>query len=98
MYLNLDLLYNTYKYLFPLFYYKRKYDNVSECEVYSPMTKKTVFFLNSCSYYIDNTNHKNIYSKIYFTKEYIYWFDNKYYQTSPFKINKEVTSYLKNKS
>ena len=39
MYLNLDLLYNTYKYLYPLFYYG---DNYGGREIYSPMTKKSI--------------------------------------------------------
>ena len=91
MYLNLDLLYNTYKYLFPLFYYG---DGFNYYAVYSPITKKVVFFHNSCSYHIDN-NHKINYSKFYFTKEYIYWFDTHFYKSSPFKINKEIKSYLK---
>ena len=42
MYLNLDLLYNTYNYIYPLFYYKYC-NNDSECEVYSPITKKSVY-------------------------------------------------------
>ena len=41
MYLNLDLLYNTYNYIYPLFYYKDNYDYGRQ--VYSPMIKKSVY-------------------------------------------------------
>ena len=39
MYLNLDLLYNVNKYLYPLFYYGDKY---GKREVYCPITKKSI--------------------------------------------------------
>ena len=48
MYLNLDLLYNTYKYLYPLFYYG---DNYGKREVYSPMTFKSVLVNFSDNYF-----------------------------------------------
>ena len=43
MYLNLDLLYNVDKYLFPLFYYGfLTLDSVGE--VYCPVSKKSIYF------------------------------------------------------
>lgn len=42
MYLNLDLLYNVNKYIFVLFYYRTTHFN--HRIVYSPMTKKSIYF------------------------------------------------------
>ena len=40
MYLNFDLLCNSYKFLYPLYYYRWNKNS----EVYSPATKKSIYF------------------------------------------------------
>ena len=60
MYLNLDLLYNTYNYLFPLFYYFSEYD--CECcdwylDIYSPIFKKFIIINGNTVYYNDYNDY-----------------------------------------
>ena len=82
MYLNLDLLYNTYNYLFPLFYYQH-YSNLYE--IYSPMTKKSVYknSLEDISYYYSITETEFNMSGI------------KFIRCKPFKLDKLSFEYLK---
>ena len=90
MYLNLDLLYNIDKYLFPLFYYKGELYKL----VYSPMTNKSAYFYNNdfCVYF--NYYLKKDYT---ITKDIIYYKDLLLYnKCKPFKINKKHLKFLEN--
>ena len=103
MYLNLDLLYNTYKYLFPLFYYG---DGCNYYVVYSSMTKKSIYinypfikyYCDFITFKIQSYNNENsIYNMPPFTitEEYIQISEKSIYKVKPFKLDKETTSFLK---
>ena len=106
MYLNLDLLYNTYIYLFPLFYYK---DNYGHYEVYSPMTFKSVFVnvnYNWFSLYDYKNSHTScsenkVIMKFYMQNctftENVFYYEKKVYmeKCKPFKLNSENLHFLK---
>ena len=103
MYLNLDLIYNVNNYLYPLFYYKYC-NNDPECEVYSPMTKKSVY--KNCDYviYYDFITKKYEYlAKIFdfddtdciFTENTLKYYDSILEKCKPFKLNKEYLYFLK---
>ena len=102
MYLNLDLLYNTYNYLFPLFYYQYYSDDLYE--IYSPMTKKSVY--KNCDYviYFDFITKKYEYlAKIFdfddtdfiSTENTLMYYDSILEKCKPFKLNKEYLYFLK---
>ena len=109
MYLNLDLLYNIDKYLFPLFYYsKENYGYYGHYEVYSPMTFKSIFVnvnynwfslydyknsLTSCS---EKVIMKFYMQNCTFT-ENIFYYEKKVYmeKCKPFKLNPENLYFLK---
>ena len=59
MYLNLDLLYNTYNYLFPLFYYFSEYDCENDwyLDIYSPIFKKFIIINDNTVYYNDYNDY-----------------------------------------
>ena len=99
MYLNLDLLYNTYNYLFPLFYYQDNYSYI----VYSPITKKSATKIYYCDHITLNFYWESPEPQVYpFKKENFiitetecisYGF--KYIKCDPFKISKKGLEYLK---
>ena len=104
MYLNLDLLYNIDKYLFPLFYYTYECcDNSYVYAVYTPTTKKAVFKNEVYIAYSDymtkkyeelgkifySTNHK-ITENIFIQCGYIFK------KCEPFELDKKDFFYLKN--
>ena len=106
MYLNLDLLYNTYKYLFPLFYYG---DGCNYYAIYSSMTKKSIYLYKSILghiniyYYYDyitfkvyNAESESIHNMIpcTFAEEYKRKPDH-FPKVKPFKLDKEIISFLK---
>ena len=102
MYLNLDLLYNTYYYLFPLFYYKHYYYKIDI--VYSPMTKKFLFKYPSHSIYYDFITKKRcclkskmigLYYNCIFTENAFNWNGNIYNKCKPFKLDYEDLYFLK---
>ena len=104
-YLNLDLLYNTYDYLYPLFYYKSSTNN-TRFEIYSPMTKKSVtLYQGSCYFQTDFITRKAksieesmlfSYNKGFNFKETCVIFDNfKYMRTKPIKIKEKILKFLK---
>ena len=99
MYFNLDLLYNTYKYLYPLFYYGKR-------EIYSPMTKKSInkYVFNWTTYlFIDyiTKNFKYNNRNISFTETRIFT-ENKLYRNgyiynkcNPVKLTEKKLHFLK---
>ena len=86
MYLNLDLLYNVNKYLYPLFYYKNAYWG-GYC-IYSSMTKKFIigkyiyYDVNSINYIF--TENRLIHNGFIFNK------------CKPFNLTKKEIVFLKN--
>ena len=104
MYLNLDLLYNLNKYLYPLFYYKNcDYNYKSSNKVYSPMTKKYIFNSTENVYYDFITKKmQNGYfifdfdDKPYIiTENTITWRNIIHKKCKPFKLNSEDLYFLK---
>ena len=103
MYLNLDLLYNIYDYLYPLFYYNHYYYKIDNI-VYSPMTKKFLFKYPSHSIYYDFITKKRCCLKpkrIGFYSNYIFT-ENTFNRNGvinnkckPFKLNSEDLYFLK---
>ena len=103
MYLNLDLIYNIFHYLFPLFYYKHK---DKKYKVYSPFTKKGICFDcdNDCCYFDYITLKYNLqgqetsadFSFISFkvTEEFFLWQVKKFFKCTPFKLTKEKIDFL----
>ena len=102
MYLNLDLLYNTYNYIYPLFYYKDNYDYGRQ--VYSPMIKKSVY-KNACGItYSDYITKKYKYKGVSFFDDTGYIFTENtinfnvsfiFNKCKPFKLTKEDLYFLK---
>ena len=100
MYLNLDLLYNVNNYLFPLFYYK---DNYGNFEIYSPMTKKSIFTSYYNIYYDFITKKYEYLSKIFdfdvtnyiFTENILNYRDSILKKCKPFKLESEDLYFLK---
>ena len=103
MYLNLDLLYNVNKYLYPLFYYEYNYE---KREIYSPMTKKSInkYVFNWTTYlFIDyiTKNFKYNNRNISFTETRIFTENtfirngNIYNKCDPFKLTKKELHFLK---
>ena len=92
MYLNLDLLYNTYNYLFPLFYYQYYSDLY---EIYSPMTKKSVYkdSLDDISYFDYITDNLALDYSI--TETEFNMSGIKFIRCKPFKLDKLSLEYLK---
>ena len=103
LYLNLNLIYNIFHYLFPLFYYKHKN---KKYEVYSPFTKKSIYFFgnhdNSLCYYYDYITFKyNLqgqempldfsYTSFMFREENFF---SSQFKCRPFKLTKENTDFL----
>ena len=92
MYLNLDLLYNVNDFLFPLFYY----ESLSTKKVYSPITKKSIIYMNTEVIYYDCTTFNFPNYNYYFTQKIS--FRNHYingYNCVPFEVNKKDLEYLK---
>ena len=103
MYLNLDLLYNTYKYLYPLFYYG---DGWNQCVFYSSMTKKSVcinypfmkHYYDFITFKLQSYNNKNSTYNMppcTITEKYIQFSEKYLYKVKPFKLDKETSSFLK---
>ena len=104
MYLNLDLLYNIDKYLYPLFYYKIIHWGHL---VYSPMIKKSVYKNNHIIYSDYITKKYNEYKEVslvstfddtgYIFTENTINFDGRFtfIKYKPFKINKTDLIFLK---
>ena len=103
MYLNLDLLYNTYDYLYPLFYYKNpRWGYI----IYSPITKKFVYE-NACqnTHYDFNTKkHKDLFlvkifdfddTEYIITENIINLSGSIYNKCKSFKLTKENIFFLK---
>jgi len=88
--MNLNLLYNIYDYLYPLFYYS--WDINCDLEIYSPVTKKSICkskYKNK--YYILRYNYRNI------NTDCMYFSPFKISKCSQFKISKEDIKFLKTK-
>ena len=110
LYLNLDLLENVKKYLFPLFYYE--YTCVfNGKEIYCSITKKSVYFdnhnKNVINYYDYQNNFKKTINNIYICiqqKPYTKFTENNIFinkipnalKTKPFKISQKHLNYLRN--
>ena len=100
MYFNLDLLYNTYKYFYPLFYYE---DNYGGREVYSPMTKKSITkSLNWTTYFdyitkkLNNDGRKSRFIQTRIHSENTLNIDGFIFdKCDPFKLNSEDLYFLK---
>ena len=99
MYLNLDLLYNVDNYIYPLFYYRVKYG----CdEIYSPMTKKSIYKSDYNIYY-DFITKKYKYKGVssfddthyIFTENTLNHNGSIYNKCYPFKLSKKDLYFLK---
>ena len=109
MYLNLDLLYNVYKFLFPLFYYK---SIQGSCIIYLPITKKSIsIYPSKTIYYNDHItgtfrisddndiyggNKDNQNNWVYFIEKRIIYYATEFKKCNLKKIKKEHFDYLKN--
>ena len=87
MYLNLDLLYNTYIYLFPLFYYSKCQ---SEFLVYCPIKTKSIY-----KYFESYYNFTLRYSAIEITLDKVRFQDYTFYKCKPFNLDKQHLEFLK---
>ena len=103
MYLNLDLLYNIDKYIYPLFYYKFKY-GYDLTEIYSPMTKKSVYKNIQDIIYSDFITKKYKGSSLLgifddthyiFTENLLNYDGFIYNKCKPFKLSKKDLHFLK---
>ena len=106
MKLNLDLLENVNKYLYPLFYYT--YSN-NENEIYCNITFKTVYYHYDSFIYYDYVNNTRKFIKekfieqlsthelnFIYTKNIIYANnEERAYKTNPFKISQKDLNYLR---